>query len=100
MLGRDLVLALTLLRDAFHQAIAEVNADKDAKDPDAMAARQQARGALEEVHDVAGALLAMGDADVVWLDPGRVPRPACSRSRRCRCPDCCARPCSTAPRWR
>ena len=68
--GRDVVLALTLLRDSFHQAIAEVNADKDAKDPDAMAARQQARGALEEVHDVAGALLAMGDADVVWLDPG------------------------------
>lgn len=69
-LGRDLVLALTLLRDSFHQAIAEVNADKDAKDPDAMAARQQARGALEEVHDVAGALLAMGEKDVVWLDPG------------------------------
>jgi ATP-dependent DNA helicase DinG len=69
-LGRDVVLALTLLRDAFHQAIAEVNADKDAKDPDAMAVRQQARGALEEVHDVAGAFLAMGDKDVVWLDPG------------------------------
>jgi ATP-dependent DNA helicase DinG len=68
--GRDLLLALTLLRDAFHQAIAEVNADKDAKDPDAMAVRQQARGALEEVHDVAGALLAMGPHDVVWLDPG------------------------------
>lgn len=70
VLGRDVVLALTLLRDSFHQAIAEVNADKDAKDPDAMAVRQQARGALEEVHDVAGALLSMGDADVVWLDPG------------------------------
>ena len=69
-LGRDVVLALTLVRDSFHQAIAEVNADKDAKDPDAMAVRQQARGALEEVHDVAGALLSMGDADVVWLDPG------------------------------
>ena len=69
-LGRDLVLALTLLRDSFHQAVAEVNADKDAQDPDAMAARQQARGALEEVLDVAGALLTMGDTDVVWLDPG------------------------------
>jgi ATP-dependent DNA helicase DinG len=69
-LGRDVVLALTLVRDAFHQAIAEVNADKDAKDPDALAARQQARGSLEEVHGVAGALLAMGEHDVVWLDPG------------------------------
>ncbi len=76
VLGRDLVLALTLLRDSFHQAIAEVNADKDAKDPDAMAARQQARGALEEVHDVAGALLAMGDAGRRVARPGREPRPA------------------------
>jgi ATP-dependent DNA helicase DinG len=74
-LGRDVVLALTLLRDSFHQAIAEVNADKDGKDPDAMAVRQQARGALEEVHDVAGALLAMGDTDVVWLDPGETRAP-------------------------
>ena len=69
-LGRDLVLALTMLRDSLHQAVAEVNADKDMKDPDALAARQQARGALEEVHDVAGSLLAMGEFDVVWLDPG------------------------------
>ncbi len=68
--GRPLLLALTLTRDAFHQAIAEVNAVKDTKDQDALAARQQARGALEEVHDVAGALLAMGAQDVVWLDPG------------------------------
>jgi ATP-dependent DNA helicase DinG len=70
VLGRDLLLALTLVRDACHQAMAEINADKEAKDPDAQAARQQARGALEEVHDVAGALLAMGVHDVVWLDPG------------------------------
>jgi ATP-dependent DNA helicase DinG len=69
-LNRDLVLALSALRDSFHQAIAEVNADKDAKDLDSLAARQQARGALEELHDVAGALLAMGPQDVVWLDPG------------------------------
>jgi ATP-dependent DNA helicase DinG len=68
--AKDLLLALTLTRDSFHQAIAEVNADKDGKDQDAMAARQQARGALEDVNDVAGALLAMGARDVVWLDPG------------------------------
>jgi ATP-dependent DNA helicase DinG len=68
--GRDLILAMSSVRDSFHQAIAEVNADKDVKDSDALAARQLAKGALEEVHDVAGALLAMGPADVVWLDPG------------------------------
>ena len=50
--------------------MAAVNADKEGKDPDSLAAKQQARGALEEVHDVAGALLAMGHYDVVWLDPG------------------------------
>jgi ATP-dependent DNA helicase DinG len=71
---RDLLLALTLVRDSFHQAIAEVNADKDAKDPDSIAVRQQARGALEEVHDVAGSLLGMGPMDVVWLDPGEANR--------------------------
>ena len=69
-LNRDLVLALTTVRDACHQAIAEITADKDTSDVDAAAARQRARGGLEEVHDVAGALLTMGPGDVVWLDPG------------------------------
>ena len=69
-LNRDLVLALTSVRDACHQAMAELNAEKDASDVGALAARQRARGGLEEVHDVAGALLAMGTYDVVWLDPG------------------------------
>ncbi len=75
VLGRDVVLALTLVRDAGHQAIAEINADKENKDSDALAARQQALGALEEVHDVAGALLGMGEHDVVWLDPGEARAP-------------------------
>ena len=69
-LNRDLLLALTSVRDACHQAMAELAADKDASDVDALAARQRARGALEEVHDVAGALLAMGQHEVVWMDPG------------------------------
>ena len=69
-LPRDLVLALSVLRDTCHQALAEVNADRSASDQEALALRQQAAGALEEVHDVAGALLAMGPGDVVWLDPG------------------------------
>ena len=75
-LDRDLELALSVVRDVCHKAMAAVNADKDGKDPDSLAARQQARGALEEVHDVAGSLLAMGAHDVVWLDPGENRAPA------------------------
>lgn len=69
-LPRDLVLALTSVRDAFHLAISEVNAERGASDPDASAARQRAVGLLEEVHDTAGAILGMDARDVVWLDPG------------------------------
>ncbi len=68
--GSDVTLALTVIRDACHQAITEINADKDSKDPESMAAKQHARGAIEEVHDTAGALLAGDDFDVIWLDPG------------------------------
>ena len=72
VLGRDLVLALTLLRDSFHQAIAEVNADKDAKDPDAMAARQQARGALD--HNAGHTLVIGGKKTVLHLVPSGILR--------------------------
>ena len=68
--GSDVTLALTVIRDACHQAITEINADKESKDPESMAAKQHARGAIEEVHDTAGALLAGDDFDVIWLDPG------------------------------
>lgn len=67
---RDVLLALTMLRDALHQGIAEVNADRETTDPQALAVRQRAVGAVQEVHDVAGALLGMDARDVVWLDPG------------------------------
>ncbi len=43
-LNRDLVLALTTVRDCCHQAMAELNADKDTSDVDGLAARQRARG--------------------------------------------------------
>jgi len=68
-LDRGLMLALTVLRDVCHQAIAEVNSQK-AGDPDALAARQLAIGALEDVHDAAGELLGLTALDVAWLDPG------------------------------
>lgn len=69
-LANALTLSLTLLRDACHQCLTQVNGQRDAKDPDALAARQHAKGALEEVHETVGSLLAAGDHDVVWLDPG------------------------------
>lgn len=68
-LDRSMTLALTTLRDSCHQALAEVNAQKGG-DPDALAARQLAVGALEDVHDVAGELIGLTELDVVWLDPG------------------------------
>ena len=61
--------ALTLLRDTCHGATTEIGAEKDGA-PEAVAARHQARAALEEVHDVAGTLLSFGPQDVAWLDPG------------------------------
>ena len=68
-LPKNVLLALTMVRDACNNAMSELAADRDKK-PSAMAARQQARGALEDVHDVAGSLLIAGAHDVVWLDPG------------------------------
>ncbi len=72
---RDLVLALTLLRDACHQGLTQL-AGAGEKDPDVLAARQHARAAVEEVHDTAGALLASGEHDVVWIDPGELRSPS------------------------
>lgn len=74
-MDRSLVLALTLLRDACHQCLTDLNAGGE-KNPDALAARQQARGAIEEVHDTAGSLLVAGEHDVTWLDPGENRSPA------------------------
>ncbi|MBU6246061.1 MAG: ATP-dependent DNA helicase [Actinomycetales bacterium] len=72
---RGLILALTLVRDACHQSIAQLGGSGE-KDPDALAARQHARAAVEEVHDTAGSLLAAGEHDVVWIDPGELRSPA------------------------
>lgn len=74
-LPRGLVLALTVVRDACHQALLQVGADRS-DDPDAAAVRQQAKAAVEDVHDVAGAMLATGAHDVLWLDPGEGRAPA------------------------
>jgi ATP-dependent DNA helicase DinG len=66
-----LLLALAAVRDATHAAITALASDASSKDdPEALAARQRARGLLGEVHDVAGDLLSLDDEAVAWLDPG------------------------------
>ncbi len=66
-----LLLSLAAVRDATHAALTALASDSSSKDdPEALAARQRARGLLSEVHDVAGALLSLDDEAVAWLDPG------------------------------
>jgi len=69
----SLLLALTGVRDATHATMTELAAaGRAGKDdaPEDAASRTQARAAIEEIHDVAGTLLSLGDSDVAWLDPG------------------------------
>lgn len=66
-----LLLALASVRDTTHAAITALASDAGNKDdPEALTAATRARGLLGEIHDVAGALLSLGEGDVAWLDPG------------------------------
>ncbi len=71
-LPADLAAAVRSVRTAAGDVSTAVGADKDST-PEAVAARQQARAALDEVHDVAGALVEADGTDVVWVDPSRAP---------------------------
>jgi ATP-dependent DNA helicase DinG len=66
---RDLLLALTSVRDAARTAVGEIPSDDDL---DTLAARQRARGALDEVFDTAGRLIAATSREVTWVDSGVV----------------------------
>ena len=69
----ELLLALTLIRDASHAGVSEMVPQKD-EDPDIAARNQRARGGLEELHDFAGALISQGNDSVLWIDhDGRPP---------------------------
>mgnify|MGYP003325276953 FL=1 len=65
-----LLLACAAVRDASHAALTALAGDKSGDDPEALAARQRARGLLTELHDVAGDLLSLDDTSVAWCDPG------------------------------
>lgn len=69
----QLLLALTLIRDASHAGISEM-APQKGEDPDIAARNQRARGGLEELHDFAGAFISQGNDSVLWIDhDGRPP---------------------------
>lgn len=70
--NRMITLALASVRDATHLAITVIQSEADSTQPDDLAVRQLARGALEEIHDTAGAILSAGSNDVVWIDEAAV----------------------------
>lgn len=70
--NRMITLALASVRDATHLAITVIQSEADSTQPDDLAVRQLARGALEEIHDTAGAILSAGANDVVWVDEAAV----------------------------
>lgn len=69
-MDRQLLLALTLVRDACHRAIGALAAVGDGEADGRAADRHQARAAVQEVHDVAGRLVSASAGDVAWLDRG------------------------------
>lgn len=72
-LDSELLLALTLIRDASHAGVSEMTPRKG-EDPDVAARNQRARGGLEELHDFAGVLISQGNDSVLWIDhDGRPP---------------------------
>ena len=66
---RDLLLALTFVRDAARAAVGEIPSDGDLE---TLAAKQRARGALDEIFDAAGRLIAATNAEVTWVEGGAV----------------------------
>jgi ATP-dependent DNA helicase DinG len=68
--------ALVAVRDVGHMALGET-AGRDRSGPDggADAGRTQARAAVEELHEVAGRIVAAGEMDVLWATPGTDRRP-------------------------
>nr|MCH9816327.1 ATP-dependent DNA helicase [Actinomycetes bacterium] len=58
----SLVAPLAALRDAGHLLMTEIGKDESVE----AASRHRAASAVEEIHDVAGRLLAAADSDVIW----------------------------------
>lgn len=69
--GRDLILALTRVRDCARAALSGIESDGDA---DTQAPRQRARGALDDLFDIAGRFIAAGTGEVTWVGEDDVAR--------------------------
>ncbi len=68
--------ALVALRDIGHMAMTEAGA-RDRSGADGVdAARTQARAAVEELHEIAGRVVAAGPSDVLWVAAAGDRRPA------------------------
>lgn len=70
---RDLLLALTMVRDAGHRALGALASSSDSE---SQVQRHRARAAVSEVHEVAGRLVALADGDVAWIDAGTARAPS------------------------
>ena len=78
-----MVLALSRVRDSCHAIVSALSVELSANagsgsaplDDDQLAQRQRLRAGIQEVHEVAGRLLALDPADVVWwsADGERIP---------------------------
>ena len=65
-LPEELVVVLTALRDAGHVALGRMRGDSSDA-PEAAADRTTARAALQGVHEVAAAVLALSEQSVAWV---------------------------------
>lgn len=67
----ELLLALTLMRDAFHAAVSECSSLKH-DDPEIAARDHRIRGGLEEIHTTVGSILSsshsLNGGSVVWIN--------------------------------
>ena len=64
---------LARVRDVTHAAVTELSGSQREQSAGEGSAVLRARAGLQAVHDLAGRVLAMDEADVVWLSEGTVP---------------------------
>jgi ATP-dependent DNA helicase DinG len=68
--------AMVAMRDIGHMAMSEAGSrDRSVVETGVDAARSQARAAVEELHEIAGRVVAAGPLDVLWVSAGSDRRP-------------------------
>ena len=71
-IGGELLLALTMTRDACRVAQSEISSSSS-DEPDVAAGKQRARAAIKDVFDTAAEILDASEHDVTWIDTSRTP---------------------------